>query len=223
MPVPNSNKRIHRSSMRDEVYDTLLEWIMEGELKPGEKLLDKELAASLGVSRTPVREALRRLEDKELVEASASRWTRVAKISIAEAGLIYPIITALEKLVVSLALPNLTAQDYAAMEKANAELKEAIKEGSPVKASNADANFHGVIIERSENHHLSKIIKDLKNKHRLLELIFFGGCACVSDSVVDHQEIIEALKTKDLDRALNLIEHNWENTLVQLQKLHTDE
>ena len=223
MPVPMNNKQIQRSSMRDEVYNTLLEWIMEGVLKPGEKLLDKELAESLGVSRTPVREALRRLEDKDLVEASASRWTRVAKISIAEADLIYPIIASLEKLAVSMALPKLTPQDFAEMEKANADLKEAIAEGFPVKASNADSNFHGAILKRSENPHLAKILQDLKIKHRLLELLFFKGCACVSDSVAEHQMIIDALKAKDLDRVLTLIEHNWVKTIGNLKKFSCDE
>jgi DNA-binding GntR family transcriptional regulator len=70
MPIPKRIKPISRFTMREEVYSTLLMWIMEGELRPGEKLLDKELAEKMGVSRTPVREALRRLEDKGLVVSS---------------------------------------------------------------------------------------------------------------------------------------------------------
>ena len=61
MPIPEKTNQLNRASMRDKVYHTLLEWITEGVLQPGEKLLDKELAESLGVSRTPVREALGRL------------------------------------------------------------------------------------------------------------------------------------------------------------------
>ena len=76
MPLPFKTKPFNRSSMREEVYKMLLTWILEGEFRPGEKLLDKDLAESMGVSRTPVREALRRLEDKGLVESSANRWTR---------------------------------------------------------------------------------------------------------------------------------------------------
>ena len=98
MPIPYDAKQLNRSLMRDEVYSTLLQWIMEGELRPGEKLLDTELAENLGVSRTPVREALRRLEDKALVEAAANRWTRVTKITVDAAELIYPIIWSLEPL-----------------------------------------------------------------------------------------------------------------------------
>ena len=67
MPVPYKNKPFNRSFMREEVYKTMLTWIMDGELRPGEKLLDKELAESMGVSRTPVREAIRQLEADGLV------------------------------------------------------------------------------------------------------------------------------------------------------------
>ena len=80
MPLPSNNRPILRPSIREEVYDTLLSWIMDGVLKPGEKILDKDLASHLGVSRTPVREALRRLEDKHLVESAANRWTRISPI-----------------------------------------------------------------------------------------------------------------------------------------------
>jgi DNA-binding GntR family transcriptional regulator len=208
--------------MRDEVYETLLGWIMKGDLLPGEKLLDKELAESLGVSRTPVREALRRLEDKGHIEASASRWTRVANISISEAEMIYPIIGALEELAVSLAMPRLTDKDFVEMEQANADLKAAIQERDPDKSSGADARFHNVIIKKSENHHLANILKDLKLKHRRLELIYFNGCICALDSVNEHHQIITALKVSDCDRAAKLVQLNWMKTVEKLKALSSD-
>ena len=205
--------------MRDEVYETLLGWIMNGDLLPGEKLLDTELAESLGVSRTPVREALRRLEDKGHVEASASRWTRVADISISEAAMIYPVIGALEELAVSLAMPNLTDNDFAEMEQANADLKAAIQARDPEKSSRADVRFHNVIIKKSENHHLSNILQDLKLKHRRLELIYFNGCALASDSVNEHDQIIAALKMRDCGKAAKLVQLNWMKTVGKLKEL----
>jgi DNA-binding GntR family transcriptional regulator len=219
MPVPKKNKQIKRSSMRDEVYETLLEWIMRGVLLPGEKLLDKELAESLGVSRTPVREAFKRLEDKGYIKTSASRWTRVAGISISEAEMIYPVIGALEELAVSMAMPGLTDKDFAEMEQANADLKEAIKARDPDKSSKADAHFHDVIIKKSENHHLANILRDLKLKHRRLELIYFNGCVCASDSVNEHGQIIAALKVKDIERAARLVQLNWMKTVGKLKEL----
>jgi DNA-binding GntR family transcriptional regulator len=195
---------------------------MRGVLLPGEKLLDKELAESLGVSRTPVREALRRLEDKGHIEASASRWTRVADISISEAENIYPIIGALEALAVSLAMPRLTDKDFAEMEQANADLKAAIQAQDPDKSSGADARFHKVIIKKSENHHLANILQDLKLKHRRLELIYFNGCICALDSVNEHDQIIAALKVSDCDLAARLVQFNWMKTVEKLKEVSSD-
>jgi len=217
MPIPKENKQINRSFMRDEVYNTLLNWITEGVLRPGEKLLDKDLAETLGVSRTPVREALRRLEDKDLVEAAASRWTRVSKISIEEAEQIYPIIWVLEELAVSMALSSLTDQDFEEMAAANADLKAAIDAKDPIRASQADAQFHDVLIRRSGNPHLINIIQDLKIKRHRLEVHYFEGSATASDSVVEHNQILEALKARRLDTALALIKSNWEASLERVR------
>lgn len=203
--------------MRDEVYATLLNWIMEGELRPGEKLLDKELAENLGVSRTPVREALRRLEDKNLVEASANRWTRVSMITTDEAELIYPIIWTLEALAISIAIPHLSEADLKQMETENENLKHAIAKGDPIAASKADAGFHDVYIKKSNNPHMIDILSDLKIQHRRLEVIYFEGCSCASESVAEHSLIIEALKTNNTQQVEHLILSNWKSSLGRLR------
>jgi DNA-binding GntR family transcriptional regulator len=217
MPIPLHAKQLNRSLMRDEVYSTLLRWIMEGELRPGEKLLDSELAEYLGVSRTPVREALKRLEDKALVEASANRWTRVTKITIAAAELIYPIIWTLEELALSTAMPRLTAREFAQMQQANADLARALKSHDPVNASKADARFHGVFIQASKNPYLIDILEDLKIKHRRLEVIYFEGTMCASDSVREHQKVLDALEANDVNGAKARIQNNWTSSLARLR------
>lgn len=219
MPIPVNSKPINRFSMREEVYSTLLTWIMEGELRPGEKILDKDLAEKMGVSRTPVREALRRLEDKQLVESSANRWTRVAEISIKEPEMIYPIIWTLEELAIAQALVNLREEDLRRMEEANRTLGEALSEADPVKASNADAQFHGVFIERSCNHYLINILQDLKIRYRRVEVTYFEGSACARDSHDEHCRILEALRAKDLERIRSLIRLNWQSSLKRLKDI----
>lgn len=217
MPIPQKAKPVNRSIMREEVYETLLKWIMEGVLRPGEKIVDTELAENLGVSRTPVREALRRLEDKELVEAAAGRWTRVAEITIDEAALIYPIIWKLEELAVDLAAAQLNEADFSRMAQANADLEGAIHARDPVKASKADARFHDVFIRKSANPHLAHILEDLKIKHRRLEVIYFEGCSCAMDSVAEHRRILAALRAGDVPRAAGSIRRNWTDSLERLQ------
>ena len=219
MPIPASSKPINRFSMREEVYNTLLGWIMEGELRPGEKILDKDLAEKMGVSRTPVREALRRLEDKELVESSANRWTRVAEISIDEAEKIYPILWTMEELAVAQAIENLTEIDFKRMEAINNTLDKALDDGDPIAASRADAQFHDIYIERSNNHFLINILQDLKIRHRRVEVTYFEGSACAKDSVAEHRLILEALRSGDLARIQSMIRSNWQSSLNRLKSI----
>lgn len=219
MPVPFKTKPFNRSFMREEVYKTLLTWIMEGELRPGEKLLDKELAESMGVSRTPVREALRRLEDKDLVESSANRWTRVSEVSIREPEKIYPIIWSLEELAVSLAFDGLTKDDFKKMDKANVALDKALYKENPVKASMADIRFHDVFIKRSDNPHLMSILRDLKIKYRRVEVTYFEGYASAKYSIDEHHRIVAALRGGDLAGAQAMIRLNWQSSLKRLKDI----
>ena len=219
MPIPANSKPINRFSMREEVYNTLLDWIMEGELRPGEKILDKDLAEKMGVSRTPVREALRRLEDKDLVESSANRWTRVAEISIEEPEKIYPILWTLEELAVAQAIENLSAADFDNMTAINRALDQALDTADPVAASRADAQFHDVYIERSHNPFLINILQDLKIRYRRVEVTYFAGSACAKDSVREHKRILEALKSGDLIQVQSMIRSNWKSSLSRLKSI----
>lgn len=219
MPIPIKTKPFDRSFMREEVYNTLLGWIMEGELRPGEKLLDKELAASLGVSRTPVREALRRLEDKGLVESAANRWTRVSEVSIDEPVKIYPIIWTLEELAVSQAIDKMTGEDFAVMKQANERLRTALAAENPVEASRADIRFHEVFIRRSENPHLMSILQDLKISYRRVEVTYFEKDTSGNYSLDEHSRILEAMQKGDLQQTQTMIRLNWQNSLQRLQAL----
>ncbi len=219
MPVPINSNPINHFSMREEVFNTLLTWIMEGELRPGEKILDKELAENMGVSRTPVREALRRLEDKGLVESSANRWTRVAQVSVKEPEMIYPIIWNLEELAVAQAMKHFIKSDFKKMQDANTALGQALEQENPVKAYRADAMFHDVYIQRSQNPHLINILQDLKIKSRRVEVTYFEGYTIARQSMDEHSHILDAMRTKNLDLVQSLIRSNWQNSLKRLKNI----
>ena len=218
MPIPLRTKPFDRSFMREEVYSTLLGWIMEGDLRPGEKLLDKELAESLGVSRTPVREALRRLEDKGLVESAPNRWTRVSEVSIEEPAKIYPIIWNLEELAAGFAIERLSADDFTAMERANEKLSATLTAGDAAEASLIDIEFHEVFVRSSENPFLVSILHDLKISYRRVEVTYFQKDTCGKFSIDEHYKILEALRERDLERAQAMIRLNWQNSLRRLQQ-----
>jgi len=219
MPLPVKESQIARPPIREEAYNILLDWIMEGFLRPGEKIVDKELAEHMGVSRTPIREALRRLEDRGLVESAANRWTRVSKISSKEPEMIYPIIWTLEKLALSIAISSMTEEDFTKMEQANNELKAALERNDPVAASKADARFHDIFIERSKNIYLIDIVKDLKIKYRRLEVNYFEGLSIAESSIEEHKAIISALRTGDIALAEKIIHLNWKRSLARLKAI----
>ena len=218
MPLPAKENQIARPPMREEIYNKLLDWIMEGFLRPGEKIVDKELAEHMGVSRTPVREALRRLEDRGLVESSANRWTRVSKIPSKEPEMIYPLIWALEKLSVSIAISKMTEEDFIKMEQANNELKAALERNDPAAASKADTQFHSIILEKSQNPYLIDIVNDLKIKYRRLELNYFEGLSIAESSIEEHKALISALRTGGITLAEKIVHSNWKRGLERIKE-----
>src|SRR5262249_2190933 len=115
MPLPKTGAKMSRTLAREEAYFKLRQWIIDGTLQPGEVLRDQEIASLVGVSRTPVREALRRLEDENLVETALNRWTRVAPLDFTKIAESYAIIEALEVMALELAFPYLTAEDLQGM------------------------------------------------------------------------------------------------------------
>lgn len=219
MPLPERARPVERASAREQVYSTLREWIVRGVLEPGEKLRDGEIAESLGVSRTPVREAVRRLEDEGLVESSASRWTRVSGLDLAEAARIYPMVWSLEPLALRFAGPRLGEAEIERMENANERLRHAADKGdeeSTVGASEADREFHQVFIDASDNAELIRILEELKTKLLRLEVVYFGGGELADLSISEHERILEALRARDYEAAAGVVESNWKQSLRRL-------
>jgi DNA-binding GntR family transcriptional regulator len=210
MPIPASALTLDRLILRESVYERLRDWIVQGTLEPGEQLRDNDLALRLGVSRTPVREALRRLEDEGLVETAKNRWTRVKAIDLSETGQIYPIILALELLALELALPHLKPEDIEAMRQHNQHFQAAIAEGDAAQAAEMDIALHTVIIEASHNPELIGMLRALKHKYRRLEQTYFGSAALGQASPRQHQQLIQALSKKDLAKARQALSSNWD-------------
>ena len=216
MPIPQI-KILNRTFIRDDVYQSLREWIVGGDLEPGEKLKDKELAAQLGVSRTPVREALRKLENEGLVETSANRWTKVTAITIQDAERIYPIIQKLEELALTLAFPKMSAQHIQRMQKVNDKLKAELNSNNTQAATIADVAFHQVFIDAADNPELSTILGQLKTKYQRIDLAYFSDAKLLLASFEEHQKLITALKAKDFESACQTLASNWLASIKRLR------
>ena len=223
MPLPTDGvRKLKRPLIRDEVYATLQEWIVDGTLEPDEKVRDKELAEVLGVSRTPVREALQRLEDEGLVETSANRWTRVSPVDVTQAERIYPIIWTLEPLAISLAGDRIGDAELKEMVEANLRLERALTSKNGVEASRADRDFHQVLVRRCSNVELSNILHELKIKLRRLEVAYFGGSIVADKSVAEHRDIVSALEANDYELAAEAVRTNWQESLKRIERYSTN-
>lgn len=208
-------QRSSRGLLREDVYRHLRDAIINGSYQPGERVRDVDLAEELAVSRTPVREALRRLEDEGLIETWANRWTRVSQIDTAEAERIYPIIWTLERLALS-EIETFPADGLAELEAANARLREGLHGKDPVQASEADRDFHQALVDAAENPEIARISHELKTRLRRLEIHYFGGSLLAERSVLEHQAIMDALASGDHQAAGEAVEQNWRNSLTRL-------
>jgi len=217
MPLPQSKSPLARTLARDEAYERLRAWIVNGTLHPGELLRDQEIARSLGVSRTPVREALRRLEDEGFVETALNRWTRVAPLDLRKAIEGYRIIEALEVLAMQDA--QLTQQDLSGMEIANEAMRKAIQRKDAAGALRADEIFHGAWISRAQNSELWLLLGQLKTKLRRVEIAYWHRAAHTDQSFHEHLAILKALGQGLRGAAIAALRQNWEGSMQRLRSV----
>lgn len=208
MPIP-STKGVHRRALlREDVFATLRDAIVRGDLAPGEQLRDHELGEWLGVSRTPIREAMLRLQRLGLVSATPGRMTVVAPEDPAQVSHARAIAAELGALAVRLAADRITPEDLAEMRDANARLRAALATGDAGAAIAADDAFHAVAVRASGNPLLRAHLDDVTAVLRRTEFLHFGS-GTGADSPRQHEAIIAALESGDVDLGARLTRDNW--------------
>jgi len=204
MSLPEVPRRL----LRDQAYLVLRDAIVSGVLAPGEQLRDGELAARVGLSRTPVREALARLTDEGLVESKPHAYTRVTPLDRRECRDAYVVVRALQELAVREAVPRLAPAALDAMRTANQRFAAALDAADVDAALAADDEFHGALLTASGNRALFLAIERLLPQIRRLERLRFGSLPG-RRSVRDHDEITAACEAGDVERAVALTRANW--------------
>lgn len=212
-------ERIGRYFVHDEVYHRLRRWIMEGKLTAGTHLRDQELAHQFGVSRTPIRESLLRLEVEGLVVTRANRWTQVAPLDLQSVMNRYPLIWTLEKLAMTSVLPgDWTSEDFDRLRESNQQLEEAINRHDPVAAAGADEAFHSGFVQKAQNPELAAILTELKTPLTRVEIAYFQAMWSSRESIREHDDILASLHRHDLDQAALAVETNWKRSLIRIQE-----
>lgn len=204
MPVPERQAALDRDLLRDQAYVAIRDAIVNGTLAPGERLRDQELCAWLGLSRTPVREALSRLEQDGLVETAPQRFTRVTPLDRRAAQDAFPVVAALHALAAEMALPRVTEVERARMREANDRFAEALRDGDVDAALAADDEFHGVFVAAAANAEIPRALDRLMPRIRRLERLRFGSLSGRA-SVKQHAEILVAPP----EQAAVLVKQNW--------------
>ena len=150
--------------LRDVVFNTLRQAILRGELKPGERLMEIQLANKLGVSRTPIREAIRKLELEGLVLMIPRKGAEVAEITEKNLRDVLEVRGALEELSVQLACDKITEEQIGQLKVAAKEFEAVLKTGDITQIAEADVKFHDVIYEATDNRRLIQLLNNLREQ-----------------------------------------------------------
>lgn len=200
--------KIPRPLLRDEAYESLRRAIVEGDLAEGTDLRDVDLAAELGLSRAPVRQALTRLAAEGLVESKPQSYTRVAPVITDDVRDALELVRTLHEFAVRAALPRITSAHTDRMRAANLAFVAAIGGGDLTAAIEADDRLHEVPVEVCGNRAVASTLDRYTPLLRRLELSRFST-ATAHLSIRRHDELIDAIEARDVDEAVRVTGTIW--------------
>ena len=212
--APAASAAIERAPLRSAVRRRLLDAMLRGDPGPGASLNEVALATDLGISRTPLREALLALEQQGFVHTDPGRGFFVVPLTLREAQEIYPMLWTLEGLALRSAGRPPPAQ-LAALTRLNRELSAARTDAD--RALSLDGGWHEVLIERCDNQRLLDLVATLRHRVFRYEVAFMRDSGRIISSVEQHARIIADLRAGRLEAAARHLERNWRVSLEFLE------
>lgn len=197
--------------LRDVVFNTLRQAILKGELKPGERLMEIALAERLGVSRTPIREAMRKLEQEGLVVMIPRRGAQVASITEKDLNDVLEVRIALENMAVEKACMRMTEESLGRLWLAAKTFERTMKEGDLVKLAEADEAFHDIIYQASDNYRLIQTLNTFKEQLYRYRVEYLKEEETRNQLVKEHEEVYRAIKGRDIRLAQEISFRHIEN------------
>ncbi|MCI6042815.1 GntR family transcriptional regulator [bacterium] len=188
--------------LRDVVFNTLRQAILRGELKPGERLMEIALANRLGVSRTPVREAIRMLELEGLVNMIPRKGAQVAQITEQDLNDVLEVRLGLEELAVRFACERITDEEIKELGLAVKEFEKKMKEDDLSAQAEADVKFHEIIYGATHNRRLVQIINNIREQMYRYRIEYLKDVESRKTLVKEHYEICDALNHRDAESAV---------------------
>ena len=197
--------------LRDVVFNTLRDAILKGELEPGERLMEIQLAERLGVSRTPIREAIRKLELEGLVLMIPRKGAEVAKISEKSLRDVLEVRRSLEELAAELACQRMDAEALKDLEDAQKAFIQAVESGETMTMAEADEHFHDVIYMGTGNTRLVQILNNLREQMYRYRVEYLKNNEVYEQLLEEHEFLIQAVIKHDKAQAKDIICRHIDN------------
>ncbi len=204
--------------LRDVVFNTLRQAILKGELAPGERLMEIQLAERLGVSRTPIREAIRKLELEGLVLMIPRKGAEVAKISEKSLRDVLEVRRSLEELAIELACQRMTLEAVEELEKKQEEFKEAVEQGNPMEIAETDEAYHDVIYKGTCNDRLVQMINNLREQMYRYRLEYIKDEDKRQILLLEHDNILRAVRQRKVQEAKEAMREHIDNQEITVSK-----
>ena len=209
--------------LRDVVFQTLRQAILRGAIKPGERLMEIHLAQKLGVSRTPVREAIRMLELEGLVVMIPRKGAEVAKITVRDLKDALEVRMAIDSLSVKLACERLDENDKTEIKQACVAFREAVKSKNVQAIVEGDERFHNTIYRASKNQKLITIAMNLREQVYRYRFEYVKDFSYHENLIREHDQITEAILKGDVETAQKIMkEHIYNQEQIVIRNLQKE-
>ena len=220
MPLPNYPYAGKDTLTKADILETIQHWITVMQLKPGEKISDTEIAEYFNVSRTPVREVLKMLEQQKLIFTYPGRATIVADLALDDIESYYLPMQTLQCLAVRLAVEKADAADVEELERLNAVFGEVTERRNDAESIlMADKNFHEKILEIAGNEYIEEFCSALWVHIARLDYMFFRDNT-MGTSYNDHKLMIESFRIKDPFGAKLAMKNNWNYSMLAVKAVN---
>jgi len=186
------------------ISNEIEEAILSGHFKPRERLIEMDLISRFGISRTVIREALKRLEAKGLVRAIPYRGVLVADLTLEEIEEIYFVRSELEKIAARLVIKNITRKEVQELKKFSKEVETHLRRKTH-QMIEKDSEFHRMIFKTSRNRYLHDMIDFLRTKAHIVRYNAWSLPHRIEESILEHREMIRAIENRDLSQFEKLI------------------
>jgi DNA-binding GntR family transcriptional regulator len=196
----NFDIQSHRP-LREIVYEELRDLILKGEIKPGTRMMEIELAEDMGVSRTPIREAIRKLEKEGLVTIEPRRGAYVSDVSVKDMVDILEVRATLEGLAAFLAAQRMTQAEKMELLETSQRFNEALRVGDMAAMIKIDTKFHHLVFAAGRNKHLMQMVEALQELVLRFRYIYYKDFKRAEEMPVEHMKIYEAIAANDPERA----------------------